>query len=133
MDVVFAGLARPDIFDAPHENPDAIPGVFQRVGFENFPAGIPKVYVVLRIAAGPNDYGNHRLRVQFEDADGQRIGDAFDKVFILTHERPRLQVVVPYERLLIPRPGAYRFEISIDDRQVKSVELQALSGPPPKM
>jgi len=129
MDLVFAGLARPEIFDAPHGNPDAIPGVFQRVGFGNFPAGIPKVYVVLRIVGDPNDYGNHRLHVHFRDALGQQIGDALDKTFILTQERPRLQIVVPYEQLLIPQPGEYRFEVSIDGCSMKSVELHAIVGP----
>ncbi len=115
----------------PRTTRNAIPGVFHRVGFDNFPAGIPKVYVVLRVAAGPNDYGNHKLHVHYQDANGRQIGDAFEKIFLFTPERSKLQIIVPYVKLLIPQPGAYSFEVSINGQQVKSVQLQTFLGPPP--
>ena len=109
-------------------------GIFRHVWVGGFPAVHPRTHLVLRLRAQRNEIGVHALRIRFlDDRDTELLGGEGTVQF---GEPPAGIVDVEAAAVLafdvpLPRPGHYRFAISIDGEPALDVPLSATQAPAP--
>lgn len=106
-------------------------GIFQHVWVQQFPAVHPRTHLVLRVRGRRTEIGVHTLRIRFLDDRGEELlgGDGS----VQFGEPPAGVVDVEAGAVLVfdvplPRPGPYRFEITLDGTDVTTVALTASTG-----
>jgi len=104
-----------------------------------FPAGLGFT-VVASLAYNNTEIGSTRsFRIQINDADGGEIAPALEAGLVLPSRAPNTPSSVPLEAAfavnlagnipIIPAPGNYVIEISVDGNHVKSLPFAALEMP----
>ena len=93
-----------------------------------FPAVHPRTHLVLRVRGRRTEIGVHAIRIRFVDANGAELLDGQGTVQF--GEPPAGVTDVEAGAVLVfdvplPRPGAYAFEISLDEGDSHRVPLSA--------
>jgi hypothetical protein len=125
MDLDFAFLADAAVVDGSGKL--SVLGVFDRIRAREFPARHGRIALVMRLAASPEDEGEHKVEIRLRSPDdhdvlrldGQvRVGPAPQ-----TQGMTRIAQVLNLDGVVFPRAGRYRFEIRIDDQLAAPVPL----------
>ena len=111
-------------------------GTFDTIFSQQFPACHPQCSVALRVAFTKMEEGNHTLKINFVDEDGQSI--------IQSPDIPPFEVVLPGDATFISRnivlniqqlkfetAGLYAIEIAVDGRHEASIPLSVKEMPKP--
>jgi hypothetical protein len=109
-------------------------GIFQHVWVPGFPAIHPRLHLVLRLRGRRTEIGEHRIHIRFVDDEGKELIGGEGTVQF--GEPPAGVVDIEASAVLVfdiplPRPGAYAFELRLDDGQELRVPLTAAMMPPP--
>jgi hypothetical protein len=107
-------------------------GIFQHVWVPGFPAIHPRLHLVLRLRGRRTEIGEHRIHIRFVDDEGKELIGGEGTVHF--GEPPAGIVDIEASAVLVfdiplPRPGAYAFELKLDDGQEVRVALTAASLP----
>ena len=125
MELDFAFLADAAVVDATGKL--SVLGVFDRIRAPEFPARHGRIALVMRLAARSEDEGKHKVEIRLRGADGQDILRLDGEVRVgpgaSTGEHTRIAQVLNLDGVVFPRPGAYRFEIRINDELAAPVPL----------
>lgn len=110
-------------------------GIFRHVWVGGYPAVHPRTHLVLRLRAQRHEVGEHALAIRFVDEDGNELLGGQGTVMF--GEPPPGVTDVEAAAVLVfdvplPRPGAYRFIISVDGRAGAEVGLTTGPGAPPQ-
>lgn len=119
-------------------------GFFNRVYNPVFPAAL-SIAVVALIEVSPEEFlKDHRLKVEMEDASGEKTDLKIEGGFRVAPspeaspgESAQLPVAVPLTGLSLPRAGDYWFVLSIDDDEISRTKVSAsqvgvfTQAPPP--
>jgi hypothetical protein len=111
-------------------------GAFDTIFTQQLPAVHPQCSIALRITFEPEDEGNHQLRLNFVDADGQSIMPNFPPIPVEVALPEDMHFVtrnfiVNIQQLKFENPGLYSIDIAIDDQTRASVPLLVRYNPPP--
>ncbi len=103
-------------------------GLFRHVWVQEFPALHPRTHLVLRVSGRRTEIGPHRMRIRFLDAEGDELLGGEGTVRF--GEPPAGVTDVEAGAVLVfdvplPRPGEYRFEITLDGGVATMVPLSA--------
>lgn len=110
-------------------------GAFDTIFAQQLPAVHPQCSIALRITFFNGDEGQHKLRVNFVDADGRSIMPDFPPIpfeVILpddTHFGTR-NFIINIVQLKFEAPGLYSIDISMDDQPQASIPLMVRHTPP---
>ena len=132
MHVDFAVLADYALID--QQGKLSVLGMFQQVWVAGFPAVHPRTHLVLRVRGRRTEIGEHQIRIRFTDDAGQELMGGEGTVQF--GEPPAGVTEVEAGAVLVfdvplPRPGGYRFEITLGDNPVLRVPLSAAQIPTP--
>ena len=101
-------------------------GIFQHVWVESFPAVHPRTHLVIRVRGRRTEIGSHELGIRFVDGEGAELMGGSGTV---QFGEPAAGVVdVEASAVLVfdiplPQPGAYAFEITLDQGTALQVPL----------
>jgi hypothetical protein len=129
----FAVLADYALFD--QQGKLSVMGMFRHVWVGGYPAVHPRTHLVLRLRALRGEVGEHAIRIRFlDDEDNELLGGEGAVHF---GEPPAGVTDVEAAAVLVfdvplPRPGEYRFVISVDGRPAAEVGLTTGPGAPPQ-
>ena len=103
-------------------------GVFDRISASGFPAPHPHLSLVLRFTASMNEAGTHAVKILLSDPDGKEMMRLNGEIQIGpgpmdSGGQVRVPQVVNIERLVFPKAGRYRFDISVDGTHQISTSL----------
>jgi hypothetical protein len=129
MEVEYAFLA-----DAAQSSSDGklyvLGGGFDEIRAAKFPAVHPQMALVLKLSLHPSECEReHKTRIELWDADGNRVGPQLDAAFVAARRTDRpasdvyVQLVLNMLQTQFPKPGMYGFQISVDERHLKTVSL----------
>lgn len=124
MEVRFAVLADEAHVDSVGKL--TITGIFRQIRAPVFPAVHPQCTLVIVLVAGHWDEGEHRLEVDFIDADGRRGMSADFQVAVadVVGEK-EFSIVMPIRGLPLETAGDHSFEVLVDGRNLYSVPVEA--------
>jgi hypothetical protein len=130
LQVDFAVLADYALFD--QQGKLSVLGIFRHVWVGGFPAVHPRTHLVIRLRAQRNEIGVHSLRIRFIDEQGTELVGGEGSVQF--GEPPAGVTDVEAAAVLafdvpLPRPGQYRFAITIDGEPAAEVPLSASAAP----
>jgi hypothetical protein len=105
-------------------------GAFDTIYTQQLPAIHPQCSIALRVTFSNEDEGNHKLRLNFVDADGRSIMPGMGTIDLPvevvlpgdSHFGTR-NFVVNIQQLKFDQPGLYSIDISLDDRSQASIPL----------
>jgi len=110
-------------------------GAFDTIYTQQLPALHPQCSIALRLTFSDQDEGQHKLRLNFVDADGRSIWPSAVEI--------RVQVVLPgdshfltrnfvvnIQQLKFEKPGLYSIDLAMDGRQEASIPLLVKHAPP---
>ena len=120
MHVDFAVLADYALID--QQGKLSVLGIFQHVWVASFPAVHPRTHLVLRVRGRRTEIGEHRIRIRFVDEEGKELMGGEGTVQF--GEPPAGITEVEAGAVLVfdvplPHPGAYAFEIGLNENVVK--------------
>ncbi len=120
MHVDFAVLADYALID--QQGKLSVLGIFQHVWVASFPAVHPRTHLVLRVRGRRTEIGEHRIRIRFVDDEGKELMGGEGTVQF--GEPPAGITEVEAGAVLVfdvplPHPGAYAFEIGLNDNVLK--------------
>lgn len=103
-------------------------GIFDRIRVREFPARHGRIALILRLAAGPVDTGEHEADIRLLDPDG---GQVLKLDGTLTVGKPssssapttRIPHVLNLDGINFSSAGTYHFEIRIDKELVSTIPL----------
>ncbi len=101
-------------------------GIFQHIWVQQFPAMHPRLHLVLRLKGRRTEIGEHPVRIRLvDDGDTEILGGEGTVTFA---EPPAGVTDIEAAAILVfdvpfPHPGAYRFEITIDEERKATVPL----------
>ncbi len=128
MDVKLAVVA--DFASVSIDNKLNILGVFQEINTPVLPATVPHMYLVLSLEAEPEQYGKQlSLRVVLleDDPEGNELltVEGLAQVPEPRHQGDRAysNQVIGLSGVTFERAGAYRFSVSVDNREIAVVPL----------
>ena len=109
-------------------------GAFDTISTPQLPAVHPQCSIALRVSFGHQDEGEHKLRLNFVDADGGSIMPSIDiPVQVVLpgdlHFGTR-NFIVNIQQLKFENPGLYSIDISLDDQPQGSIPLLVKYNPP---
>jgi hypothetical protein len=109
-------------------------GTFDTIMTPQMPAVHPQCSVALRVTFSQEDEGEHKLKLNFVDADGRSVMPPMDvQVQVAlpedTHFLTR-NVIVNIQQVKFEKPGLYSIDIFLDDRQQASIPLLVKHLPP---
>lgn len=99
-------------------------GIFNRIGFSQFPAKMHRIILVIACKGGVEDFGIHELEVRLMNPDGKNIVDPLKMHIEIEPDGGSANVVGEYNGLDFPNPGPYSFEILLDNQHFTSLELE---------
>lgn len=103
-------------------------GAFDTIYSQQMPALHPQCAVALRLTFTTADEGEHRLKLNFVDADGQGIMPPIEVPVQIalpedTHFGTR-NFIFNLQQVSFASPGLYSVDVTLDDTPVASVALQ---------
>jgi hypothetical protein len=107
-------------------------GIFQHIWVQQFPATHPRLHLVLRLKGRRTEIGEHAVRIRLlDDQDAEVLGGNGSVTFA---EPPAGVTEIEAAAILVfdvpfPHPGAYRFEITIDDARAAEVPITVSQMP----
>jgi hypothetical protein len=109
-------------------------GAFDTIYTQQLPAIHPQCSIALRVTFGHEDEGQHKLRLNFVDADGRSIMPGIDiPVQVVlpgdSHFGTR-NFVVNIQQLKFENPGLYSIDLSLDEQPQASIPLLVKHNPP---
>jgi hypothetical protein len=109
-------------------------GAFDTIYTQQLPAVHPQCSIALRVTFGHEDEGEHKLRLNFVDADGRSIMPGIDipvQVVLQgdSHFGTR-NFVVNIQQLKFENPGLYSIDLSLDEQPQASIPLLVKHNPP---
>jgi hypothetical protein len=99
-----------------------------RLQAKEFPATLDMLTVVLGIKFGPEDEGDHHIRVRYCDGAGKQLGDIREQPVIVAGQ-PGMTLRVPFRDVGFPAPGPYSFEVDRDGQPWGRLKLDAVVAP----
>jgi len=108
-------------------------GTFDTIFAQHFPAAHPQCSVALRIAFTKMEEGQHALKIDFVDEDGQSIMQSLNMPVdvVLPGETTFLSrnLVLNIQQLKFATAGLYAIEIAVDGRHEMSIPLAVRQMP----
>jgi len=110
-------------------------GAFDTIYTQQLPAVHPQCSIALRVTFGHEDEGQHKLRLNFVDADGRPIMPTPIEIPVQvvlpgdSHFGTR-NFIVNIQQLKFENPGLYSIDMSLDDRPQTSIPLLVKHNPP---
>lgn len=101
-------------------------GIFNRIGFQEYPGRMHRIVLVISCMGGMQDYGMHRLDVRLMGPDGMNIVEPLHMHIDIESEGGSANVIGEYNGLDFKEPGPYSFEIQLDDKHFSSLELDVV-------
>jgi hypothetical protein len=112
----------------------SVMGLWESVSAARFPVLHPQMFVCLRIAFKPIEFGTrHKLRIVLHDEDGGVAGPDIGADFDVPRpaqgnaRKTVAQLALGYQGVVFKKPGVYSFDIAIDDLHVKSLSLEVVA------
>ena len=111
-------------------------GAFDLIYTQQLPAVRPQCSIALRVTFGQEEEGDHKLRLNFVDADGQPVMPNVVEIPIKvllpadSHFGTR-NFIVNIQQLKLPSPGLYSVDVLLDDKAQASIPLLVKYTPPP--
>ena len=110
-------------------------GSFDTIYARELPAIHPQCAVALRVTFFSADEGNHKLRLNFIDADGRSIMPGIDiPVTVALPEDMHFgtrNFIVNIQQLKFDQPGPFSVDISLDGQSQAGIPLLVKHVPPP--
>jgi len=112
-------------------------GAFDLIYTQTLPAVRPQCSIALRVTFGQEEEGDHRLRLNFVDADGKPIMPTIVEIPVRvvmpadSHFGTR-NFIVNIQQLKLETPGLYSVDILLDDQPQASIPLLVKHTPPPQ-
>ncbi len=110
-------------------------GAFDTILTPQLPAVHPQCSIALRITFYQEDEGQHKLRVNFVDADGRSIMPNFPALPVQvvlpeeTHFVTR-NFIVNLQHIKFDQPGLYSVDVFVDEEQIVRIPLLVRYLPP---
>jgi hypothetical protein len=110
-------------------------GAFDTIYTQQLPAVHPQCSIALRVTFSHEDEGEHKLRLDFVDADGRSIVPGVIPIpvnLVLpsdSHFGTR-NFIVNIQQLKFENPGLYSIDIRLDDRPQANIPLLVKHNPP---
>jgi|SRR6266581_6842259 len=110
-------------------------GAFDTIYTQQLPALHPQCSIALRLTFSDQDEGQHKLRLNFVDADGRSIWPSAVEIPVQvvlpgdSHFLTR-NFVVNIQQLKLEKPGLYSIDMSLDDQPQASIPLLVKHNPP---
>jgi len=109
-------------------------GAFDTIYTQQLPAVHPQCSIALRVTFGHEDEGQHKLGLNFVDADGRSImpGIPLPVEVVLpgdSHFGTR-NFIVNIQQLKFDLPGLYSIDVSLDEKPQTSIPLLVKHNPP---
>lgn len=101
-------------------------GIFNRIGFSQFPVKMHRIILVIACKGGVEDFGIHKLEVRLMNPDGRNIVDPLRMHIEIEPDGGSANVLGEYNGLDFSNPGPYSFEILLDNRHFASLELEVV-------
>ncbi len=127
MDVTLAALA--DSANISQEGKLNILGEFNQINAPTLPALHPAMSLVLRLEAGPVEYGQEKhLEVSLVDADGNRVLEVGTAKVSVPNagpgKRARIVTVLNIQNTVLQRYGDYAFVVLVNGDEKATVPLE---------
>ncbi len=110
-------------------------GAFGRLYATQFPAVHASMYLVIKLGADFEDYGQPRtLTVHFRDADGKVLLALPTMNFSVNPKAmpiPEVNFIIQVQNLMLPNAGQYDFEIQVDDTEIGILPIAVEQVNPP--
>jgi len=125
MEVTLALLA--DAANISQEGKLNILGTFNNISASKFPSRHPAMQLVLRLEASPAEAKTQKkLEVKLMDEDANSLGGAVAEFAVpeaRSGRRIRMQIIMPINDAVFPKPGDYNFAVLVDGRTEAEVPL----------
>ena len=109
-------------------------GAFDTIYTQQLPAVHPQCSIALRATFGHEDEGDHKLRLNFVDADGRAIMPSVDIPVQVVLPGDSLfgtrNFIVNIQQLKFENPGLYSIDVRLDDQSQTNVPLLVKHNPP---
>ncbi len=107
-------------------------GVFNDLYAPAFPALQNHMVLVLAVEWSRSDSGRYRFRVELIDPDGKPTlsVEGHTDVDSRPEDRPpaRTRLMLPLEKVVFPKPGAYRFKVQLKGKWHDGPSLHLIQG-----
>jgi hypothetical protein len=109
-------------------------GAFDTIYTQQLPATHPQCSIALRVTFSHEDEGQHKLKLNFVDADGRSIMPGIDIPVEVTlpgdsHFGTR-NFIVNIQQLKFEQPGLFSIDVRLDDQACAAVPLLVKHNPP---
>ncbi len=107
-------------------------GIFNSIHAAEFPCTHPHLALVLRVEARLGEEGTYPLEIRLVDEDGQQLFHINGQLSLQGAEPGRpmtAQTIMDINNLQLPRPGTYAFEVHLDGRRQRTVDIHAFQSP----
>jgi hypothetical protein len=109
-------------------------GIFDAITSDKFPYAVPLFFVIVRLTAGPAEYG---LKKQVElillNPDGRTLGKIGASAPVPTPDaggRASLELVVPLVAVPFEKPGQYAIAVLVNGEEKASIPIAVLQSKP---
>ncbi|MDH5589111.1 MAG: hypothetical protein OEZ65_13335 [Gemmatimonadota bacterium] len=107
-------------------------GIFDHITTTSFPARHPKMVLVLRFSAGLDEAGQHHVEIALRDPDGNEVVHIDGEMQLGPGRGGAAQgIQVPHvlhmDGLVLPVPGQYGFDVTVDGVHCETVPLRVTS------
>ncbi len=110
-------------------------GIFNDLYAPAFPALQDHMVLVLAVEWSRSDSGRYRFRVELTDPDGKPTlsVEGHTDVDSRPEDRPpaRTRLMLPLEKVVFPKPGAYKFKIQLKGKWHEGPSLHLMQGAAP--
>jgi hypothetical protein len=111
-------------------------GTFDTIYAPELPAAHPQCSVALRLTFNQEDEGEHQLRINFVDADGQPIMRDFPAIPIQVALPENMHFlsrnfIVNIHQMKFENAGPYSIDIIVDNESRANIPLLVKHNPPP--
>ncbi|HET6362005.1 MAG TPA: hypothetical protein VFH11_08105 [Gemmatimonadota bacterium] len=106
-------------------------GIFNSIHAAEFPCTHPHLALVLRVEARLGEEGTYPLEIRLVDEDGQQLFHINGQLSLQGAEPGRpmtAQTIMDINNLQLPRPGTFAFEVLLDGRRARSVDIHAFQN-----
>lgn len=101
-------------------------GIFNRIGFEQYPGRLHRLVLVIACKGGMQDFGMHELDVRLMGPDGSNIVEPLQMHIEIEPEGGSANVIGEYNGIDFREPGPHSFEVVLDGKHFTSLGLDVL-------
>jgi hypothetical protein len=105
-------------------------GIFDRVQSPKYPYAVPQFFVVIKLTAGPAEYGSKKdVQIVLLDPDGRPKGKINAKGEVPTPEeggRAAMELVLGMIGVPFEKPGNYAIAVLVNGEEKASIPLEAV-------